>query len=449
VKLILFTGPTVSAGDVRQQLPDADVRSPAAFGDVYRAARERPFAIGIIDGLFLRTPAVWHKEILWAMSEGIHVLGAASMGALRAVELEPFGMEGVGQIFRSFRAGELEDDDEVTVAHAGPEEGWRALSEALVDIRATLKAACAAGVVDSALAEHLIARGKRLPYPMRALARILRDAVEDGPATSHDLAPLRAWLPRGQVHQKRADALQLLERLRALVAAPPGPKRVAYAFETTEAWEDARVRAEEAQGVDALSASEGLLEELRLRGVFPQSSDGAVVRARALQEARRRGIVADDTAILATIERFRCERELRQPEAFDRWLKEEGLVGAEGARFFREETLMRMGRIAFSRQVGRYIEDHLRAVGDRLFFVERARRKRELLAAHDLGAMTTEDAELSDDELFRWFFETRLGRATPSDLRAWAVSQGFEDERFLRAAVLREYTFVRLGGSAD
>ena len=70
-------------------------------------------AIGIIDGYFENIPSVWHKEILWAMSQGIHVFGSASMGALRAAELAPFGMEGVGAIFEAYRDGWLEDDDEV------------------------------------------------------------------------------------------------------------------------------------------------------------------------------------------------------------------------------------------------------------------------------------------------------------------------------------------------
>ena len=42
-------------------------------------------------GAFASVPAVRHKEILWALSEGIPVIGAASIGALRAAELTAFG----------------------------------------------------------------------------------------------------------------------------------------------------------------------------------------------------------------------------------------------------------------------------------------------------------------------------------------------------------------------
>ena len=92
-RLVVFLGPTLSHDDARDVL-DAEYRPPAAHGDVLRAALRRPRAIGLVDGVFERVPAVWHKEILFALSEGVHVYGAASMGALRAAELDAFGMRG-------------------------------------------------------------------------------------------------------------------------------------------------------------------------------------------------------------------------------------------------------------------------------------------------------------------------------------------------------------------
>ena len=105
-------------------------------GDVYEAALGRPAIIGIIDGYFEVTPTVWHKEILWAMAQGIHVYGSASIGALRAAELHTFGMVGIGRIFEAYRDGILTDDDEVAVLH-GPEElGYPVVTEAMVNILA-------------------------------------------------------------------------------------------------------------------------------------------------------------------------------------------------------------------------------------------------------------------------------------------------------------------------
>ena len=106
MRTCVFVGPTLRP----QDLPDDIVAlPPVAQGDVYRIAQRRPQAIGIIDGYFEGVLSVWHKEILWALAEGIHVLGSASMGALRAAELHSFGMVGVGGIFEAYRDGELED----------------------------------------------------------------------------------------------------------------------------------------------------------------------------------------------------------------------------------------------------------------------------------------------------------------------------------------------------
>lgn len=118
---------------------------PAANGDVYRAVSAAPTAIGLVDGYFENVPAVWHKEILYALSQGVHVFGAASMGALRAAELSEFGMVGVGAIFAAYRDNRLEDDDEVAVVHGPAELDYLPVSEAMVNVRATVDRAVSDG----------------------------------------------------------------------------------------------------------------------------------------------------------------------------------------------------------------------------------------------------------------------------------------------------------------
>jgi len=133
---IVYVGPTLAASEVVRLLPNSSVRGPVAIGDVLRAIDEPGVRrIAIIDGYFERMAAVWHKEILLAIEAGIEVWGAASMGALRAAELAPFGMRGVGAIYERFASGELEADDEVAVAHLPAEFGYRTTSVALVDLR--------------------------------------------------------------------------------------------------------------------------------------------------------------------------------------------------------------------------------------------------------------------------------------------------------------------------
>ncbi len=180
--------------------------------------------IGVIDGYFEVTPTVWHKEILWAMTQGIHVFGAASIGALRAAELDVFGMKGIGRIYEDFRDGVLLDDDEVAVLH-GPEElGYPPLSEAMVNIRATLEEAVRKGIAEPRLAETLTAIAKRVFYKERSYAALLRAiAVADQPRQS--LSAFAAWLPQGRVDRKRLDALAMLDAIGECIAAGPPPLR--------------------------------------------------------------------------------------------------------------------------------------------------------------------------------------------------------------------------------
>ncbi|MBI3441088.1 MAG: TfuA domain-containing protein [Proteobacteria bacterium] len=158
---------TLSCGEKIRFLP------PVAEGDILKLIPLRPKIIGIIDGYFGNVPAVWHKEILWAMSRGIHVLGAASMGALRAAELQAFGMEGVGAVFQAFSDGFLEDDDEVTVVHGSEELGFQPLSEAMVNIRRTLDDAVAQGIVRPTERAAVLSIAKQLHYKSRNYGRIL------------------------------------------------------------------------------------------------------------------------------------------------------------------------------------------------------------------------------------------------------------------------------------
>src|SRR5438552_3318383 len=209
MKAIIFAGPSLPPALRPVSEPRIEWRPPVRQGDVYRAALTGPAAIGIIDGYFEVVPTVWHKEILWAMAQGIHLFGAASMGALRAAELDGFGMHGVGQIYEAFRDGVLEDDDEVAVLHGPQELGYPALTEAMVNIRATLGAARASGVLASDLAEQLTGLAKALFYKERSYAAML-DAAAVAGLPAGTLREFTDWLPAGRIDRKRLDALAML-----------------------------------------------------------------------------------------------------------------------------------------------------------------------------------------------------------------------------------------------
>jgi hypothetical protein len=211
VNLIIFAGP--SLGTPNPKLAQRfDFRGPAACGDIARAALEQPAAIGLLDGLLETSASVWHKELIFALTKGIAVFGASSMGALRAAELAPFGMIGIGDVFRLFRDGILEDDDEVVLQHGPAELGFVSLSEAMVNIRATAQSAAEVGVLTAADAETLCRVAKGLFYKDRSWEAIAHSAKAAG-VPPYALDHLIEWLPANAIDVKRRDALALVQAM--------------------------------------------------------------------------------------------------------------------------------------------------------------------------------------------------------------------------------------------
>jgi hypothetical protein len=235
---VIFAGPSLPSA-VRARFPALEWRPPVRQGDLYLAALEHPGIIGVIDGYFELVPTVWHKEILWAMAQGIHVYGAASIGALRAAELADFGMKGIGLIFDQFETGRFMDDDEVAVLH-GPEEiNYVQVTEAMVNVRATVDAAVQMHVIGSDFAAEFILIAKSIFYKDRTYDVIL-EAATDRALAPDALRRFANWLPGGKVDQKRIDAEQMLRAIAAHIANGVTPMQVSYQFAHTFAWEDAR-----------------------------------------------------------------------------------------------------------------------------------------------------------------------------------------------------------------
>lgn len=233
--IIVFAGPTISAYDPDTASLDVTYLGPAAQGDIYRASKHRPWAIVLIDGYFDFVPPPWHRELLWAMSSGIHVFGAASIGALRAAELTQFGMIGVGEIYEKFASGALTDDDEVAVVHGPPELGYPLLSMAMVDIRATLEAAVAAAIVSGEANEKVLTSAKRLNFRQRTAQNIFRSAKDSG-VPSAELSALETWWPHNIVEGKRRDAIEAIRAAGQLRRRNPEKFQADFIFQATDPW---------------------------------------------------------------------------------------------------------------------------------------------------------------------------------------------------------------------
>lgn len=231
----VFVGPTLSSHPVLRD-ESFDWHPPARVGDFYRAARAMPKMIGLIDGQFETTPTVWHKEILWALSKGIRVYGAASVGALRAVELAPFGMIGVGSIFRDFRDGRLQNDDEVALVHASGDLEFRPLTEPLVDIRASLCAAVDVAIISQRTALRLTEIAANMFFKDRKWPKVFTIASEV-PIPNAQLMRLKRWLSSNHISQKEIDALAMIKRMRRDLVRQNPPSKNQFSFQHTGHWQ--------------------------------------------------------------------------------------------------------------------------------------------------------------------------------------------------------------------
>ena len=210
---ILFAGPSLHG--VEPNFDGITLRPPARQGDIARAVLEGAGAIGLIDGYFDAVAAPWHKEILFALSRGVAMLGSSSMGALRAAECAAFGMRPIGVIANDYHSGALDDDAAVAISH-GPEElGYPPVSEPLVDVRPTLQRLRTLQIISEA--EHV-----RLWD--RACATYFKDRSVDALFPAEERPELLAAYLQHRVNQKAEDALVLVAELK-LCAATPGPSQ--------------------------------------------------------------------------------------------------------------------------------------------------------------------------------------------------------------------------------
>jgi hypothetical protein len=159
---VVFVGPSLARDDA-QSLVDAEFRPPVRRGDLDAVEPGRP--IVILDGEFDQSLSVSLKEILRSIERGSRVLGAASMGALRAAELESLGMIGIGRIFELYRTGRVEGDDEVAVSYCPLT--MKAHTIPLVNIRCWIDEARRAGCLEPLQAGRILRRARRVFYADR------------------------------------------------------------------------------------------------------------------------------------------------------------------------------------------------------------------------------------------------------------------------------------------
>jgi|HubBroStandDraft_1064217.scaffolds.fasta_scaffold00043_24 hypothetical protein len=440
MKTVVFLGPSLPVEEARLHL-DALYLPPAAQADVISAVMQHaPEAIVLIDGLFGQVLSVWHKEILFALDRGIAFFGASSMGALRALETEAFGAVAFGEIVRMYRDGEIEDDDEVVLAHGPAEEGYRAYSQPMVNIRKSLAAARAAGVIDPATEAALIAAGKARYFPERRYATLFDDV---GLAADRR-ALLEAFLSTHAVDVKRQDTIALLDHVAALTTPPP---RLPFTLDRSHFLDTLYSRDRWVEQPDGRISLADIAAHAALHSRdFAEITGAALDRKLLVVLAGLLGATADRDEIEAEAQRFRRRQGLAAPGAQEEWCRRNHLDATEFAQLMQELALRRklhawMVVRRFNERTTQPVLDELRLRGryeetarDAAFFARVAE-----LHFGDFG----QEPEIAMDLLVLDHIRA-TGLALDTNYGDWAVEAGFRDVHDLRVDLLRSRVVRRV-----
>lgn len=339
--VVVFLGPSLDRATAESILPGATYLPPVAQADLVSALYEHhPRVVGIVDGYFHQRFAVWHKEVLHAFEHGVHVYGASSMGALRAAELAPFGMVGVGEVYRRFASGELDADDEVALVHGDADTDYRPLSLPLVNVRATVEQATAAGRLDPAVATRVVEVTQSLHYTDRDLPTI-RERARDAGLPAHTVAQVVELLRHDYRDVKRDDAIALLRTIRDLPDDLP-PKEIDYEVEhpavMTAMLE--RDRTHDHDGVAVSHAELAYYTALHMPD-FHQFNFDTLNRAITALMARRLGVTLDERAVDDEAWRLRLRLRITDDDDFVDWLDANDLTEDEFATLMEEVALCR------------------------------------------------------------------------------------------------------------
>jgi hypothetical protein len=142
MKTIVFSGPSIAEAEVHR-LAACTHAPPIRRGDL--AAVGDYDVIVIIDGEFGQSMSVSPKEILTVLEGGKTVIGASSMGALRASELDRSGMIGVGWVYEYFRRGAVRRDADVALVYSPFD--YKPMTVPIVDVEYWMEQVFAAGLI--------------------------------------------------------------------------------------------------------------------------------------------------------------------------------------------------------------------------------------------------------------------------------------------------------------
>lgn len=207
-KPIVFAGSSLGplAEDRRGRI---ELRPPVRRGDLELLLDGRPPGTAVlIDGFFGSNLSVTPTECRQLLDAGWRLLGASSMGALRASELWSVGMIGVGEIFMLFRLGVLRSDADVAVALNA--RTFEEVTASVVHVRAVLSLLEQGGQITGAGARKLLRAARALHWFERSWDDTIAAWERDGLDPTVSERARRLALD-DTLHPKKRDAAQVID----------------------------------------------------------------------------------------------------------------------------------------------------------------------------------------------------------------------------------------------
>jgi len=213
IRIIIYLGPSLPLEEAKYILSSNNRREvvyapPIKRGDIPKALSDGFNIIAIVDGVFFRESAVSPRELMDVLKTGVKIYGASSMGALRASELDRYGMIGIGKIYQWYRDGTLNSDDEVALSFDSEE--FIPISEPLVNIRETIKKATDENIISQEESEIIFKSAKSLYFPERRWVKIIENSEK---TIEKSLSNFSVFVKNDRVDIKKEDAILLLKRI--------------------------------------------------------------------------------------------------------------------------------------------------------------------------------------------------------------------------------------------
>ena len=211
---IIFLGPSLQINKAKKII-NADFRPPAKKGDFINLnLLSEKREIVLIDGVFLQDYPPTPIEVFQVINnKNFEVYGASSIGALRAVELEKFGMKGIGKIFELFKKNIVNSDDEIAVTF---DSDYNLLSEAMIDIRYNIFLGWRKGIIDKETKQIMIKLAKRIYFPFRTYENIIKKSRHLFPSKEKYISRFNEYIVVNRVSLKELDAIRAIKYISSL-----------------------------------------------------------------------------------------------------------------------------------------------------------------------------------------------------------------------------------------